>query len=92
MTCAESIRLIAAAMEGRVSPQLLDALVAHLEQCDICRAQAEGQFAVRQALASRPEEPLPDGLAKRIADRLDREGPIAVRTVLDWRKLLRFMA
>lgn len=87
MSCAESLRLIAGAMEGRVAPQALDALVEHLEQCDACRFEAEMQRAMQQIVASRPDEPLPDGLAKRIAERLDREGPIVRRTPTDWRRL-----
>ena len=83
MSCAESLRLIAGAMEGRVAPQALDAMVDHLEQCDRCRFEAEMQRAMQQIVASRPDEPLPDGLAKRIAERLDREGPIVPRAPTD---------
>jgi hypothetical protein len=68
--CDESVRLIGAATEGHVGPEVLDRLVAHLERCAGCSAEASGQIAVKRVLATRPDEPLPIGLARRLAERL----------------------
>jgi len=87
MTCSDAIRLIGRATEGAVSPNALDALLEHLERCDACRTEAEDQVLVKRVLASRPEEPVPDGLAAAIATRLDDEGPIASGSFINWRKL-----
>jgi hypothetical protein len=39
----------------------------------VTRGAEDPQVLVTQVLSSCPELPLPDGLAERIADRLDRE-------------------
>ena len=83
MTCGESVSLIAAAVEGGVAPDLLDELVAHIERCAGCRHEAETQMIVKRILTSAPEAPLPIGMARRIAARLDRDA--ATRIALDWR-------
>ena len=83
MTCGAAARLIAAAVEGGVAPDLLDELVAHIERCAACRHEAETQMIVKRVLASTPEASLPIGMARRLAVRLDREA--AGRVAIDWR-------
>jgi hypothetical protein len=85
MTCDQSIHLIASAIDGRVAPIELETLMAHLGRCLTCRLEAEGQITVKRLLASRPEEPLPDGMALRLATRLDAEGALGVPRGIDWR-------
>lgn len=86
MTCDTSIHLIASAIEGRVPPIELDALMAHLGGCPACRMEAEAQTTVKRLLGARPEEALPDGFSFRLAARLDGEGPLGVPPEIDWRK------
>jgi anti-sigma factor RsiW len=86
MTCSDAVRLIGHAAEGHAAPTALDALLQHLDRCEACRAEAENQVLVKRLLASRPEEPLPGGLAAAISRRLDLEGSRATPTV-DWRRL-----
>lgn len=89
MNCDESIRLIAAAMEGRVPPPALEMLLDHLEECPVCRFEADMQMTVRRLIESRVEEPLPEGMAERLTARLSKEGPIVRRSVIDWLERLR---
>lgn len=86
MMCDQSIHLIASAIEGRVAPIELETLMAHLRRCPTCQMEAEAQITVKRLLASRPEQPLPDGFSLRLAARLDAEGPLGVSAGIDWRK------
>jgi len=83
MTCVEAVRLIAAAVEGGVAPDLLDELVAHIERCARCRHEAETQMIVKRVLSSTPDALLPIGMTRRLAARLDDEA--ARPAAVDWR-------
>jgi Putative zinc-finger len=87
MTCEQSLRLLASAIDGQVPPKLLKPLIEHLETCGTCWLDAEWQMKVKRVLASRPAEPLPPGFARRIAERLDREERSARESIVDWRRL-----
>ena len=69
--CQSVLRMIGPALDLGMDTRTLARLMEHLEQCDACRSEAEGQFLVRQILTGRPDEPLPDGFAQRLAARLD---------------------
>ena len=84
MTCGEAVRLIAAAVEGGLAPHPLDALVAHIERCATCGDEAETQMLVKRVLGATPHVPLPAGVARRIAARIDAEAERRV-AVVDWR-------
>jgi hypothetical protein len=86
MTCDKSIQLIASAIEGRVAPIDLDTLMTHLARCPACSIEAEAQTTVKRLLAARPEEAVPEGLALRLAARLDAEGPLGPPEEIDWHK------
>ena len=85
MTCAEAVRLIAAAVEGGVAPGLLDELVAHIERCAACAAEAETQMLVKRLLGATPMLALPPGAAGRLGARLDREAASRRKSSIDWR-------
>jgi hypothetical protein len=87
MTCQAALHLLASASDGYVPPSWLEPLIDHVGTCAACWSEAETQMMVKQILASRPEEPLPAGLARRIAKRLDREALVARRSMIDWRRL-----
>jgi hypothetical protein len=84
MKCDDAIRLIGSAVEGQVSPTVLDTLMAHLEPCQSCRHAAETQVEVKRVLASRPHESIPRDLVRRIANALDAATVQPARTLIDW--------
>jgi hypothetical protein len=81
MTCDESLRMIARATEGHVSPGPLDEVVSHLESCALCCREAEAQMEVKRVLATRPFEPLPERLARRLAEPVANDDPRAFASV-----------
>jgi hypothetical protein len=84
MKCDEAIRLIGSAVDGHVSPSVLDTLMAHLEPCQSCRHAAETQVVVKRVLASRPHESLPRDLVKRMAIALDAAAVQPARRLINW--------
>jgi hypothetical protein len=79
------VGLIAAAVEGGVALRPLDGLVAHIERCAACAAEAETQMLVKRLLGTTPMLPLPPGAAGRLNARLDREAASRAKPSIDWR-------
>ncbi len=84
MKCDDAIRLIGSADDGRVGLDILDTLMAHLEDCVSCRIEAETQIVVKRVLASRPDEPIPATLGRRIAMQLDVAASRPARAFVEW--------
>jgi hypothetical protein len=84
MKCDDAIRLIGSADNGRVGLQILDALMTHLEQCAVCRREAETQILVKRVLASRPDEAIPVTLAQRLACELDAVAAKPASVLVGW--------
>jgi hypothetical protein len=84
MRCHNAIQLIGSADDGRVGLQILDALMAHLEQCAACRREAETQVIVKRVLASRPDEAIPVTLARGITCELNSVTSQPARPFLAW--------
>jgi len=89
MKCDDAIRLIGSAVDGRVSPSVLDTLMAHLEPCRSCRHAAETQMVVKRVLASRPQESLPRDLVKRLALAIDATAVEQAHKLIDWTWVLK---
>lgn len=57
---------------------------AHLEACDVCRAQAQALDRMVSRLAEPPEEEIPPLLAGRLAETYGKPGDAARRTAWRW--------
>jgi anti-sigma factor RsiW len=85
VTCDESLRVLADAVDLLEDASTADEWRAHLHFCPTCRAEVETQLSVRWVLSRRPEDVLPDGFAERLALALDREQPRVLEEA-NWRK------
>ena len=85
MRCDDAIRLIGRAEVGQVNPDVLDRLMAHLDQCPPCRVEAETQVMVKRVLASRPDEQVPRELSQRIKSHLDAVAAELDAASVGWR-------
>lgn len=63
---------VTALVDAELEPREAAALEAHLSTCEACRAQADGERAVRQRLRALPQPELPPGLETRLRARLER--------------------
>jgi hypothetical protein len=63
---------VTALVDAALEPREAAALEAHLSICEACRAQADGERAVRQRLRGLPPAELPPGLETRLRARLER--------------------
>jgi hypothetical protein len=91
MKCDDAIRLIGSAVDGHVSPSVLDTLMAHLEPCQSCRHAAETQVVVKRVLASRPLESTPRDLVRRMATAIDEAALHHARRLFDWTWMLKYI-
>jgi hypothetical protein len=92
MKCDDAIRLIGSAIDGRVSPNVLETLMAHLEPCRSCRQVAETQMIVKRVLASRPHESLSRDLVRRLAMAIDAAAVQHARRLIDWSWVLKWIS
>lgn len=73
MQCQKVQDLFSEMHEGTLGPGLRQAVQTHLDRCYDCRADYEGFVSLYAALGELPAVPTPEGLAEKIARRLDRE-------------------
>lgn len=71
LTCDQAARLILDAVDDAIDPESSARLNRHLNGCPTCRADLDAQMLVRQILAERPADMLPQGFSERLAGRLD---------------------
>ena len=70
-------------VDGELPAAEAAALAAHLETCPTCRAQAEGERALRARLAGLAAPDLPEGLAARVRE-ASRAGQRPAVTLARW--------
>jgi anti-sigma factor RsiW len=86
MSCEEIRVLLNREVDGRTTPEEEAVLMQHVSSCESCAADQRAQRGLQQAVRTLRDEPVPAGLASRIADAvLARSGPVIPRTW--WRSM-----
>jgi hypothetical protein len=73
LRCGEVLATLSDVVDGTIAPELARKVQLHVAGCDVCE-RFGGAFAeVVRALREEGAEPLPAGVAERLARRLARE-------------------